>query len=145
MRPIVQQVLTEVGEKHQCSLRFSMLAPDRSAPSGPGYMLFVQVEPGQQTSDLQLQEMAAQVEVALRQNFHYDYCRRLGQLLPLRLYVLDASEASPTERCLAHLAAAGKKLGVIKPSVLQKDLNWTAVFRGRFLDVAGPPDTPARQ
>jgi hypothetical protein len=143
--------LDEVGEKYGCPLRFSMLAPERSTSEGTasestGYVLFVQVEPGKQGDDSQLQEMAAQVEADLRQNFHYDYCRRLGQLLPLRIYVLDdETEASPTEKCLVHLAATGKKLGVIKPSVLQKDLNWTAVFYGRFLDIAEPPDRPAHQ
>lgn len=32
-----------------------------------------------------------QVEKRLRQNFHYDYCRHLGQLKPIKLFILTGN------------------------------------------------------
>ena len=130
----IRQVMEEVAHEHLLPLRFVLLAPQRSASGETRYVLFVQVDPGMPVEDVRLKTMAVDVDSRLRQNFHYDYCRRLGQLRAIRVYLIDESEPNPAEKCLVHLSAAGRKLGVVKPSILQKDLNWSAVFSGHVLE-----------
>jgi hypothetical protein len=134
------QVVDQVGEKlHEAFVvsalaaalpagpagpRFAMLAPDACA-NRPGYTLYVDRAPAGGSLAL--------LERALRENPHYAYARDLGQLGPLRLFVIHGN---------AHAAylehrAQDRTLGDIKPAALSPADDWSAVFRGHYAGDAG--------
>lgn len=98
--------------------RFAMLAPERTN-GGTRYVLFVET-----TEPLPV-GVAAVLEDALRENPHYDYCVRLGQLGPLR--VLETRE-NAYRRYVTRLAGEGRRLGDVKPSPLSTLTGWSQVF-----------------
>jgi hypothetical protein len=126
----VERVLRRTWGRRAATPEFQMLAPHYPIEEPPCYVLYVRVEG---LNEQRLSEVARQIDSALRENFHYDHCRNLGQLGPLSLFVIADDEVSPSERRLARLAMLGRKLGTIKPSVLEKDHGWAQVFAGGFL------------
>jgi hypothetical protein len=66
----------------------------------------------------------------LQANPHYSYCRRLGQLGGLRIFLVDRdSRDSYVDRC----AALGQRAGNIKMTALDRRSGWEHVFRGSFV------------
>jgi hypothetical protein len=115
----VAQVLTQACRALGVVPVFLLLAPE-AAPAGFRYTLYAEgVIPSL------LESLSVEVERGLNENFHYAYCRKLGQL-----------NAVWAERVGPHAAAAylqacvarGQKLGNIKPSVLQKTMGWGAAL-----------------
>ena len=69
-------------------------------------------------------------ELRLRGNFHYDYCRKLGQLGGLRLF----SIASRGRECyVERISVDGVKIGDIKPAILSGLMDWEKYFSGEFV------------
>lgn len=100
---------------------FAFLAPLPGHP--PGYGLFVE------TATDEAQALAVRVDDALRANVHYDGARRLGQLGPVRPFVLDESgEAAFLRGCVER----GQRLGDVKPTALHRAPDWPERLRGRF-------------
>jgi len=122
----VQRVLDAVCDAHDFSPSFAMLAPDERDP--PGYTLFVKTT----ASDSALHNIGQRVERGLRENYHYDYCRRLGQLGPLRLF---RATGNAQNTYLKHCVAAGQRPGDVKPTVLHSDTDWHRRFEGAFLEI----------
>ena len=110
---------------------FAMVAcDDREAP--PAYTLYVEAP---DASDPALRRVAADLEASLRQNYHYRYCRDLGQLAPLRVFLVDEGAHS------AYLAACrefGQRLGDVKPVALHPRGGWWRAFRGRSIAPQAP-------
>jgi hypothetical protein len=104
---------------------FSMLAPHH-CEAGLSYVLFVQF-PGETQ-----ERLGEELEALLRASFHYDYCRRLGQLGPCRVFAIDPA-ADAQSVFLATRTRLGQRLGDIKPAALDRYDGWAAVFPGRFL------------
>lgn len=111
----VARVLQTLFAQHGLTPTFALLAPDER--DSFGYTLYLEATAIPAS-------LAAELDTALCANFHYDYCRRLGQLAPARVYpVVNAASAYLTA-CVAR----GQKLGNIKPSVLQKTTGWAVWF-----------------
>jgi hypothetical protein len=66
---------------------------------------------------------------ALRQNPHYAYCRDLGQLLPVRVFIV---EAGGYEKFVAYERCKGARLGNVKPIVLSRNHDWSKRFVGAY-------------
>lgn len=64
--------------------------------------------------------LAERLDAALRESFHYDYARRLGQLGPVE--VVDAGPVA-ADRYLATCVARGQRLGDVKATALAPP-NW---------------------
>jgi len=95
---------------------FAMLAPDRGASR---YCLFIEPR-GTLPADLD-----AMVERELQTGYHYELCRRLGQLQALRVVVL----AHDAYRVYTDaLVAQGMRLGDVKPTPLSRLTNWADYF-----------------
>jgi hypothetical protein len=107
----VANVLNNVFSAHNLSPSFVMLAPDDS--DGFRYILFVE-------SDNCDSSLAEDLDTRLRENFHYDYCRKLGQLAPAEIVRVSDGAETYLRACRSR----GQKLGNIKPSVLQKTTGW---------------------
>lgn len=103
--------------------RFALVAPDLS-DDPPSYTLYVETdaEPPAALSHL--------LDDHLTRNPHYAYCRRLGQLAPVRLF-RTSGPAFPAyvERC----RGLGQRLGEIKPLSLSRRAGWSDVIPGRYL------------
>ena len=114
----VAQSLEQVFTAHQLAPIFAMLAPDE-APGGFRYVLYLE-------SDVQFDASALTqaLDSALRTNFHYDYCRKLGQLQAAAV----ARVTRGTETYLRACQLRGQKLGNIKPAALQKTSGWHIYF-----------------
>lgn len=95
--------------------QFIMLAPEQDH-----YILYIQA--GQHPT-------AGQLDTVLRENFHYDYCRRLQQLKAPRIFLVTGT---PGRSYLEHCRRNGQRLGNIKPSVLSSAKGWAGVFEGYF-------------
>jgi hypothetical protein len=103
-----------VRERMQLVLRdvphaFAMLACDRDA-----YVLYIE-------SDAPVPLDA--LEHALRESYHYDLARRLGQLQPLRLMRVRHAAAT-----YLRVKSATQTLGDIKIPALDRDQGWSAAF-----------------
>jgi hypothetical protein len=75
--------------------------------------------------------LAERFDQQLRLNPHYNYCRVLGQLGPVRVFVIKGRAYA---RYASRLQQAGMRLGDIKPLPLSERGDWSDVFEGRYAD-----------
>lgn len=100
---------------------FAMLAP--SEATLPHYTLFLE-------SDDCPRNLPVLLDQRLQANPHYSYCRRLGQLGGLRIFLVDGNARdSYVNRC----AALGQRAGSVKMTALERRPGWEDVFRGAFV------------
>lgn len=115
----VSHVFEDLFREHQMSPAFAMLAPE-DGPEGFRYTLYLELPSPQVTRD-DLYELAHDLDRKLSCNFHYDYCRRLGQLAePTVLGTGQGAAAAYVEACQLQ----GQRLGDIKVPVLAGAANW---------------------
>jgi hypothetical protein len=65
---------------------------------------------------------------ALRSNFHYDYCRKLGQLKGIQLCRVGLNVTGALGRFTEEQKRRGLREGDIKPAVLDNRPVWNRVF-----------------
>jgi len=118
----VADVLDDLFREHELAPVFATLAPDDSQ-KGFHYTLYLEL-PNQRAMD-GLADLALNLDQELRRNFHYDYCRRLGQLAEPEMFWIDQGGM---EAYLHACQAQGQRLGDIKPSLLQKTIGWSSWF-----------------
>ncbi len=111
----VARVLDDVFAKHNISPLFTMLAPDDE--NGFRYVLYLE-------NDVYINELENDLDLTLRENFHYDYCRKLGQIESVDVVYIENGSETYLKACQAR----GQKLGNIKQSVLQKSTGWGKWF-----------------
>ncbi|MEO8379310.1 MAG: GH3 auxin-responsive promoter family protein [Acidobacteriota bacterium] len=95
---------------------FAMLACE-----GNAYVLFIESA----SSDDALRRATALLEHSLREAFHYDHCRRLGQLGPLGTFRVHRGAAT-----YLTVRSATRLLGSIKIPALDSEMGWRARFNG---------------
>jgi hypothetical protein len=101
---------------------FAMLAPDPT-PEGEAYTLFLD-------RDIP-KDSVLKLEKRLRQNFHYDWCVRMGQIRPLRAYRVQGDAwASWYASCQSR----GQRLGDIKPGPLDLRSGWSLALPGHYVE-----------
>ena len=99
---------------------FRMLAPHREADP-PHYILFA-------SGSCE----AGDVDAALQANPHYAHARRVGQLGPIRIFIIR--DQHPEEAYLRRCVALGHRAGTIKPLALHRAAGWETWFQGNFDD-----------
>ncbi len=109
---------------------FWMVAPLKSSPQTVEYILFVQLL--NTVGDDLLVRIGHAVDSAFRNNFHYDYCRRLGQIGQCRVFLIEAEQLA-SEIYLSTCVELGQRLGDIKTTALHPYLDWSGKFQGRFI------------
>ena len=116
----VREVLEAVFGEFNLEPTFAMIAPELGQP--PFYTLYIE-DGGVPTE--RLEKVARGVERALTEGHHYGYCRRLGQLGPLRIRLVQiGASGTYLERC----AALGQRRGSIKPVALHCEPGWLEWF-----------------
>ncbi|MEK7784150.1 MAG: GH3 auxin-responsive promoter family protein, partial [Chloroflexota bacterium] len=113
----VASALARVFSERCLSPRFAMLAPDDSG--GFRYTLYLELPPGQRADNLH-----HDLDQALSENFHYAYCRKLGQLAEPRIALVVGGADAYLRACQQR----GQKLGNIKPALLDKATGWDRWF-----------------
>lgn len=126
----VQKILSEELSRLNVRPDFSMIAPEKNeASQAIAYTLFLEV-----TSDCcleYLRKLKSHLEQRLCDNFHYAYCRKLGQLSSFRLFLINSFA---NEAYMHGCISLGQKLGNIKPQLLRKELGWSSQFVGDYLN-----------
>jgi hypothetical protein len=89
---------------------FTMLVPEWTTP--PRYILV--------TDRNNSRDAALMVENGLRTSFHYDHCRKLGQLGPIEALYIPNASSKYIEACILE----GQQLGDIKPTALKSTFGW---------------------
>jgi hypothetical protein len=103
---------------------FAMLAWEAQVNA---YTLFIAAP---EPSDTTLRRLGSTLEILLQENYHYRYCRDLGQLAALRVFrIAGGAQAAYLAQCQAH----GQRAGDIKPLVLHLREGWAQAFRGEFV------------
>lgn len=119
----VRRALNQVLAELRIQPEFVMLACEANF-----YTVFI--EDTHSTRD-QLCQLAIDLDQQLQENFHYRYCRQLGQLLPLRVFQITSGGVETYQRvCQAH----GQRAGDIKPVMLHRLRGWSRHFEGSFLE-----------
>ncbi|MCL2079551.1 MAG: GH3 auxin-responsive promoter family protein [Oscillospiraceae bacterium] len=83
---------------------FCLLVPNENR-----YVLYTETEADADT-----------IDAALRGNFHYDYCRKLGQLKKVEVVVVENGAQQYIDNCVRF----GMRLGDIKPMCLSNRQGW---------------------
>jgi len=108
----VETALTTAQRDAHVLPGFAMLAPAWASP--PEYRLFVDLDAPS------AERLAAAVEVELARSYHYELCRSLGQLAPVRAAPISDAASRYERACLAR----GQRAGTIKPPALDARLGW---------------------
>ncbi|HEU4887122.1 MAG TPA: GH3 auxin-responsive promoter family protein, partial [Thermoanaerobaculia bacterium] len=114
----VRERLEAALREHGITARFAMLACEDHS-----YTLFIETD----APATSLRAAARSLDVALRENIHYDYCRRLGQLEDLTLFRI------PLDASTTYLAHAPQRLGDVKLTSLDSRPGWSTRFEGTWL------------
>jgi hypothetical protein len=125
----VKKVVTDSLSTSGLNPDFWMMAPQNEKTTALPYVLFIKSNKGETAELLKLGEL---IENGLRENFHYDYCRRLGQLDQCKVFLIKF-ESSPDEIYLKTCAELGQRLGDIKPAKLHTYMNWAEKFEGKMI------------
>ncbi len=115
----VERVLTDAAASCGIQARFAMLVPVEREQRW-GYLLLLETT---EAPGSRLQACLAEIERGLRENFHYNLARELGQLRELACWRLTENAADLyTRRCQAE----GQRPGDIKARALDPRPDWPA-------------------
>jgi hypothetical protein len=117
----VVQAVEQVLARLQFVPEFWMVAPE-SRGQTQSYTLYLQ------SKSAAPHGLAAALDAALGENFHYAYARRLGQLAPLSLFPIDPASA-PEADYLKAQQANGRRLGGIKRPLFDQTTGWSDIFQ----------------
>jgi hypothetical protein len=118
--PFVAQALAKACAQAAVTATFALLAPDDTAP-GFRYTLYLEPAAGEIGED-SVRHLGNSLDQQLRLSFHYDWCRQLGQLGPVRVVIVQDGARGYLEAC----RAAGQRLGDVKPAALVTSTGWGA-------------------
>ncbi|HEX8682495.1 MAG TPA: GH3 auxin-responsive promoter family protein [Ardenticatenaceae bacterium] len=122
----VRQVFDTLFAPYEVRPTFAMLACEEHG-GRHAYTLFIEAP---HLPDEGLHLLVMDIEAALQENFHYQYCRDLGQLDAVRLFrIREGALESYMAGCQAH----GQRAGDIKPIALHRSGGWTGSFKGELL------------
>jgi hypothetical protein len=118
----VARVFREVFQALAFSPAFAMLACEVDSQP-PSYVLYIDsAEPVER-----IDRVAETIDGRLRENFNYDYARRLGQLASVRACTVQGGADSYLEAAVKK----GRKAGDVKLPSLDPSSGWSLVFRPR--------------
>jgi hypothetical protein len=121
----VGRALRTATERTALQPAFAMLAFEKQCSSA--YVLYIEAP---EATDERLLRLGEILDELLGENYHYRYCRDLGQLSALRVFrIAENGRESYLRRC----TALGQRLGDVKPRALHRLTGWTEVFSGQVV------------
>jgi hypothetical protein len=121
----VRRALDELLAHYGLQPTFAMLAGD-DVSGHPAYTLFIEAV----TPDDTLTALGGDLEIALQENYHYAYCRQLGQLEAMRVFRI---EQNAVETYVMVCQSYGQRAGDIKPMALHRWGGWSRHFQGQWV------------
>lgn len=122
----VGEVIDRICRRHAVQPVFAMVAYETTTGA---YTLFIEAPA---SADDTLRQVGRALELALQENYHYRYCRQLGQLGPLQLFrIVSGGPAAYLSFCQGH----GQRAGDIKPLALHRLSGWTEIFQGQTIEM----------
>jgi hypothetical protein len=123
----VSEILTLLSDKYGYKADFQLLAPEQNKVSFL-YTLYLSVN----TPVNNFSSLSSSLDNALSTNYHYRYCRSLGQLSKPRIFLINGKSCCPH---IIYLQQHCKitRLGNIKPNFLDSRLDWTEHFEGNYI------------
>jgi hypothetical protein len=115
----VESVVQAIFRRHALRPALWLVAPDNSDP--PRYLLLLQ------SPCAAGPVLAEELEAALRENFHYDHARKLGQLQHAAVMEIPA-DVPARDLYLETCRRLGQRLGDIKPRHLHPFRGWERVL-----------------
>jgi len=122
----VMNVVEEKLKEYKIVPVFYIVAPRE--PSEGVYVLYLQT--ADEVSKDILNRLVHEIDIGLCENFHYKYCRDLGQLQSIRLFIINRAGLETYNRVYRE---NGIREGDIKTKILHGDLNWHSIFEGEFI------------
>lgn len=119
VRAVLERAFALVGIRP----RFALVAPVPASP--PHYRLYLQLQPADAELQSSLPALAERLQTGLEENPHYRYAVRVGQLAAIELRELDPQAECGWRVYERHALASGRKLGDIKPTVLDQGAKWS--------------------
>jgi hypothetical protein len=119
----VQEVLQACFSSYGITPAFYFFAPDIDN----GYARYVLYMEGA-GDRLEAKEILKEIDHGLRDNFHYAYCRRLGQLAAPACFLLEPG----SKELYIKEKTRQQRLGTLKISCLEKSPGWSKVLPGCF-------------
>jgi len=123
----VLAAITKLFVKYELSPKFYMVAPEEK-DGRTCYVLFAQPRDFAETS--RWVRLVRELDAKLQENFHFSYCRKLGQLGATQLFLIQHKGA---EIYMAECKRQGQKLGNIKPTALHTRKGWASKFIGEYV------------
>lgn len=122
----VRQALDSLLQRYALDAAFAMVACEQY-DRHYAYTLFIEAPA---SPNAVLQALGHDLEILLQANYHYRYCRDLGQLQALRVFrITQDGQADYLAQCQRH----GQRAGDIKPVALHQHPGWVQAFRGSLL------------
>lgn len=115
----VVNIQKEVFEKHKIKPLYALFAPI-CIDGKYSYRLYLEA-----TNKYNIKKLEKDFETALRDNFHYDYCRKIGQILDFKIIKVKDGNKAYIKRCTKEFK---QKLGNIKNNVFSKYVGWEKYF-----------------
>jgi hypothetical protein len=122
----VQQVVQATLEKHGIEVGFLLVSPQIEEKGGQ-YVLFLEAR--NERKEIRSATISTEIEEGLRRNFHYGHARDLGQILPLRIFVI---EKNGTQAYFRRCVEDGQKMGDVKHVILDQRTGWAEYFTGEL-------------
>ncbi len=148
----VRELLERLFQKYDFNPSFFMLAPEMGEQGTYYYVLFMETSENEtnrnETNRNELNpknvdpnvlvHLVTELETGLQDNFHYQYCRHLGQLDSLKAYLIK-SDGDSVGTTIYHEVCRtwGQKAGDIKPTALHPKTGWSKKFPGDFFEWEG--------
>lgn len=127
----VNNVISEILSEYNVQPIFWMLAPHQENNSLFSYTLFIQFK-DKVMLETKLDNLTKKIETSLRKNYHYNYCRHLGQIGASKVYLIDPQQ-NTSDVYLTTCVELGQRLGEIKQTSLHPYLHWSKRFQGNFV------------
>ena len=127
----LRTIITDALDRLGLTPAFYLCAPERTA-AGAYYVLYVQPEEtgGGNRLRERLVELRGEVEKGLCENYHYRYAREIGQLSPVKVYVI---ESGGWQAYIRRCRDEGQREGDIKSILLSRKTGWLDTFSGAML------------
>jgi len=125
----VSRSIGETLKRNSLTPSFFMIAPEKTGDV-PSYVLFLE-----SAGQISANDVVEDLDLRLQDNYHYNYCRKLGQLERPRVFLIDRNpERNASDIYLEESQARGKKIGNVKPTVLSSQFGWSKKFRGKYAE-----------
>ena len=109
-----EEFIKTVIENENINPEFYMIAPEINR-----YILYIKSD-----------KLPKDIDFKLRRNFHYDYCRKLGQLKELKIFKLTGN---PEQEYIDGCVKQGQRIGNIKSTALSLRSGWDKIFKGEYI------------